>query len=245
MEIIDAQIHPMRPTKDWSGSFSRPQKIEASVELSVAAMDAVGVDAAVVNWPSLDYLSAYISRFPDRFAGVPFAGPAVRSEGSVDDYLDDLCAMPGIVGIRFVVSSLDIPDSRLVDQFHNGDYEPYFEAAERHKLPAFVLMCGGLPNLHETLRAHPNLDVIIDHFGLCLPPIGTSAFPDIWPHLHRMIDAFGVDRLMWGSDFTHGQPLRNYRESVDFLLLSDEISETDKEALLAGTVRRCLNWPSS
>lgn len=281
MEIVDAQVHPVKPSRGWSGSFSRLQEIEVSAELTVAAMDAVGVDAALLNWQSLDLLTTFLTRFPDRFAGVPFAGPGVRIAGTIDEYFDGLRATSGIVGVRFVISSLDLPHSDLSTQLRNGEYEPYFEAAEHRGFPAFILMCGHLADLHETLRTHPRLQFIVDHFGLCLPPIGTPAtthqfdalsdvleladfpnvrvkltgapsysvepypFGDVWPHLHRMVEAFGVDRLMWGSDFTHGRPLRNYRESVDFLLLSDELSETDKQALFAGTVRKCFGWPAS
>jgi L-fuconolactonase len=273
--IIDAQIHPVHPTTEWSESFAPEQALEASIELAVAAMSAVGVDAAMVNW-DLATVQAYVDRYPDRFCGLPGGGPMVPIETTVDEYVAGLKASPGIQGLRLAFAH-PLDDSRI-EIFRRGEYEPYLEACERHGLPVFVLMHGFLPELHATLKAHPDLPVILDHLGLHTPPVRPAGehlfeevpdvvdlaqfpnvavkftgapslslepypFADVWARLRPMIDAFGVDRLMWGSDFTRCASLHSYRESVDFLLHTDEMSASDKEALLSGTFRRWLGWP--
>ena len=68
-------------------------------------------------------------------------------------------------------------------------------------------------------------------------------FNDAWPHLHAVISAFGVERLMWGSDatvFDHPYP-----ETIDFLRDSQELGDYEKGMLLGGTLRRVWKWPQA
>jgi L-fuconolactonase len=276
MEIIDAQIHALTPATPWSESFTPEQQVEASAELAVACMNAVGVDAAIVNWMGAE-VKGYLARYPGRFAGLPFGSPMIPAELPVDEYIADIAATPGMVGIRLPLTS-PLDDSR-VELFRSGQFTPYFDAADREGLPVFVLMHGFLPELHDTIRKYENLKFVIDHVGLHTPPVrpltpevlaelpdvlALATFPnvavkftgvpslssepypfaDMWPLAHQLIDAFGVDRLMWGSDFTRCASLHSYRESVDFLLQTDEVSASEKEALFSGTIRRWLDWPT-
>jgi predicted TIM-barrel fold metal-dependent hydrolase len=96
------------------------------------------------------------------------------------------------------------------------------------------------------------------HVKLCgLPLLSREAYPfaDIWPHLDRVLDAFGPDRLLWASDYTRlrmadaAGPARNrgchYSESRDMLLHSDAIDDDAKAAIFGGTVQRLLGWTPS
>lgn len=274
MEIIDAQIHEATPAAPWSPCLTDDQSAAAGAELAIAAMDAVGVRAAVVN-SLLPTVSAYLARHPDRFGGLPHAGPQLPLQTSVDEFVAELRGTPGIVGIRLVIAHPK--DASRVEQLRNGAYEPFFAAAEAHRLPVFVLLHGSLRELHHVVRAHPELVVVVDHLGLFHPPwrsgpeifddipevlqlaqfpnvalkltgapaLSERAYPfaDLWPHLHTILDGFGVGRLMWGSDFTRCRGHHSYREAVDFLLHTDELSSADKEALFAGSIRKWLGWP--
>jgi predicted TIM-barrel fold metal-dependent hydrolase len=81
---------------------------------------------------------------------------------------------------------------------------------------------------------------------------------DLWPHLHQIVEAFGPERLMWGSDYTRlrmapGTTERGpragwgglYSDSVNYLRDTDELSSSDKEQIFAGTIRRLLRWPAA
>jgi predicted TIM-barrel fold metal-dependent hydrolase len=76
------------------------------------------------------------------------------------------------------------------------------------------------------------------------PTLSRQGYPfrDIWPNLRRIIDAFGPDRLMWGSDFTRTRPLHTYADAVSYMKYSDQVSEAERVALLGGTARRLLGW---
>lgn len=66
-------------------------------------------------------------------------------------------------------------------------------------------------------------------------------FPDVWPHLEAAVEAFGVERLMWGSDgFLFGHP---YSHTIDFLRDSDRFGTGEKRMLLGGALRRIWRWP--
>jgi predicted TIM-barrel fold metal-dependent hydrolase len=76
-----------------------------------------------------------------------------------------------------------------------------------------------------------------------LPLLSREPHPnaDVWPHVHRVIAAFGPGRLMWGSDqtvFDH-----DYGETVDVIRATDELGPGDKEQILGASLRRIWGWP--
>ncbi len=68
-----------------------------------------------------------------------------------------------------------------------------------------------------------------------------SPHADTWPHLHRVIAAFGPERLMWGSDQTVFE--HDYGETVDVIRATDELGPADKELILGASLRRVWGWP--
>ncbi|MGI5129871.1 amidohydrolase family protein [Pseudonocardia sp. CA-107938] len=109
------------------------------------------------------------------------------------------------------------------------------------------------------LAAEPN--IALKATGV--PTLSEAAYPfaDLWPSLRRLLDAFGADRLMWGSDISRiqgriGHDLRilpdyqpyhglhTYSEAVHYVRDSDQLTAAEKAALLGGTVRRLLGWPA-
>jgi len=104
----------------------------------------------------------------------------------------------------------------------------------------------------------PNVNV-----KLCgLPSLSQEQYPykDVAPHLRAIVDAFGAERLMWGSDTTRfsgrigigrfqnprtlGQypGKHTYAEALHFVRDSDVLTSAEKESILGGTVRRVLKW---
>jgi predicted TIM-barrel fold metal-dependent hydrolase len=103
------------------------------------------------------------------------------------------------------------------------------------------------------LAKYPNV-----HVKLCgAPLLSEQAYPyhDIWPHLDALFEAFGFDRVMWGSDYTRmrqadlprgERPRRrglSYGDSLSYLLDSERIGFADKKKLFGGALRSALNWP--
>jgi predicted TIM-barrel fold metal-dependent hydrolase len=72
-------------------------------------------------------------------------------------------------------------------------------------------------------------------------------YRDALPVLRRAIDAFGADRIMWASDYTQARTEMGitWAQALYYVLDSDQLSETEKEWLLGGTVRKALHWPKA
>lgn len=114
-----------------------------------------------------------------------------------------------------------------------------------------------LDTLPELLELAQYENVAVKLTGLPVLAPGSYPFPAVWPVLHRLLDAFGAERLMWGSDVHRvtgrvwEPPLRvegheriTYAELVGYLLHSDEVGEPEKVAMLGAGARRWFDWPA-
>src|SRR5262245_15713792 len=74
---------------------------------------------------------------------------------------------------------------------------------------------------------------------LCREPF---PYRDIWDPVCRVIDAFGIDRCMWGTDWTRAVKFLNYAQGVDAFRVTDRISQSDTAKLMGGTLARIYGW---
>jgi L-fuconolactonase len=95
-----------------------------------------------------------------------------------------------------------------------------------------LLELAGFPNVALKLTAVPSMSG------------GDFPFSDIWPHIGRIIEAFTVERLMWGTDITKVQEHHTYRDAVDYLSAMGRLSRSETELIMGGNVRRIFRWPS-
>jgi L-fuconolactonase len=79
-----------------------------------------------------------------------------------------------------------------------------------------------------------------------VPQLAREPYPflDLWPHLHRLIDAFGIQRLMWGSDYTVHADGLTYAQAADYMRASDQLTAVEKEWIMGRSLQRILGWPS-
>jgi predicted TIM-barrel fold metal-dependent hydrolase len=140
---------------------------------------------------------------------------------------------PGILPELARVASAH-PDLQLVID-HLGLSQPPLMQAEADPF-------GRLPELLELARL-PNIAVKLT----ALPALSSRKFPfdDIWPALHRVLNAFGPRRLVWGSDHTRTASLHTYTEALTYLRDTNEVSSADKVQLLGGSLRRLFGWVST
>jgi predicted TIM-barrel fold metal-dependent hydrolase len=107
-----------------------------------------------------------------------------------------------------------------------------------------LLSLAQFPNVHVKFSGAPVLS------RLPYPHL------DVWPYLHQVVNAFGPERLMWGSDFTRlrrkptlqggGLAPREqwhlYSDSVNYLRDTTELSNADKAKIFGGTIKDVLGW---
>jgi len=126
------------------------------------------------------------------------------------------------------------PDTTLVID-HLGLSQPFAP-------PAPALPFADLPNLLK-LAAHDNVMVKVS--GACTLSHERFPYSDIWDPLARIFDAFGLDRCMWGTDWTRATALLTYEQGVEAFRVTDRLSASDKAALMGETLRSVYGWSPS
>jgi L-fuconolactonase len=99
-----------------------------------------------------------------------------------------------------------------------------------------------LPRL-LALAAYDNVAVKIS--GACTLSHEPFPYRDIWDPLRRIFDAFGMRRCMWGTDWTRAVALLTYKEAVEAFRVTDQLSESDRAALMGETLTRIYDWSPS
>jgi L-fuconolactonase len=70
-------------------------------------------------------------------------------------------------------------------------------------------------------------------------------YRDVLPLLRKAITAFSVERILWASDYTVARDRNgnSWAQCLYYLVDTDQLTRTEKEWLLGGTVRKVLDWP--
>ncbi|HST75911.1 MAG TPA: amidohydrolase family protein [Acetobacteraceae bacterium] len=123
------------------------------------------------------------------------------------------------------------PETRLVID-HLGLQQPF-------EPPAPAEPFADLPKLLE-LAAHDN--VVVKITGACTLSREPFPYNDLWDPLGRIFDAFGLDRCMWGTDWTRAVALLTYEQGVEAFRVTDRLSDADRAALMGETLRRVYGW---
>ena len=275
MRPIDVPVHAYEhnhPGRPWVGQLHGPESANG-VEMT-AAMDAVGVDAAIIvstfNLYRYDpsYALECFRQWPDRFRVVK---PIDATDPNVDAIVADWAKTPGAVGVRLMLR-----DEQLSDPA-DPRLNKAFAAAGRNGLPVNFLCWGKLDDGTKLVAQNPDTVVVIDHLGLLQPNepppltnpwadlpklLALAAYPnarvkisgactlsragypydDIWEPVLRIIDAFGVDRCMWGTDWTRTSGMLTYDQGVRPFRETTRLSASDKAALMGGTVEKVYKW---
>lgn len=275
MPTIDSQVHAYErnhPGRPWTGVLHGPPEVTG--DQMVAAMDAVGVDGAILVSPYAmyrfdgSYAVEVRNQHPNRFALVK---PVDPTNPAVADVIADWKATPGTVGIRVMLNNYASTDP--ADPGLNN----VLAIAARQGLPVNILIWGRMDQARELAARNPDTQLVIDHLGLQqpfepppsaepwadLPNVLALAehpnvaikisgactlshqpfpYPDIWEPLGRIFDAYGLDRCIWGTDWTRATALLTYVQGVEPFRLTDRLSDSDRATLMGGSLTRIYKW---
>lgn len=67
---------------------------------------------------------------------------------------------------------------------------------------------------------------------------------DVRPYLRRALDAFGAERVMWGSDITALPTGETWAQVLFSVVDNPDLSEGERGQLLGGAARAWLDWPA-
>ena len=181
MLTIDAQVHAYErdhPGRPWVGVLHGPPQVTG--DDMVAAMDAVGVDGAVLVSPfsmyryDASYALEVHAAHPGRFGLVKPVDPA---DPAVADTIADWAATEGTIAIRLMINrdgvSTDAADPGL---------NRVLAAAAQHSLPVNLMCTGRLEQARLLAARNPGTMLVIDHLGLPQPhepPAPAQPFADL------------------------------------------------------------------
>jgi L-fuconolactonase len=180
MLTLDSQVHAYErnhPGRPWAGTLYGPAEVTG--DQMAAAMDAVGVDGAVLVSPfsmyryDASYAKEVYAAHPTRFRLVKPVNP---TDPAVLDTIADWAATGGTVGIRVF----------LRDNVSTDPADPAINrvlaAAAQHPLPVNLACSGRLDQARQLAARNPNTQLVIDHLGLPQPhepPAPPEPFSDL------------------------------------------------------------------
>jgi L-fuconolactonase len=66
---------------------------------------------------------------------------------------------------------------------------------------------------------------------------------DIWDTLARVLDAWGFDRCLWGTDGTRAYAVVNYEQAIEPFPKTDRLSDSERAMLMGGACAKAYRWP--
>ena len=268
-------VAPIGPTApNWTSEPTEP----GNAELLIDDMDANGVDRAVLvqtSWSTWDngYVADSAKKYPGRFAAMGLVDPLATGNAEKAAYWMD---ERGVAGFRFHpdyypdVEILKLPENapmfRQIEkrsgivQVHNktGNAHQVDYAAEKY--PGITWLIDHMmyptpemaPNWDEyrpvlALAKHENVHIKISD----VHNRSAEEFPfaDMHDVVKMAVDAFGIDRCLWGTGYPG-----HHRVDNGWLSLEDELrlvregfdwlAPGEQAKLLGDNAMRIWNWNS-
>jgi predicted TIM-barrel fold metal-dependent hydrolase len=137
-----------------------------------------------------------------------------------------------------------------------GNLEAGTTLIDRHPNTRFIIdhMAIQQPRTRDGLAAEPWADLpkvlalakrpnaLIKVSGACTLSNKPYPFPDIWDPIRRLIDAWGVERCLWGTDWTRAFAVVNYEQAVEPFLKTDRLSASERAMLMGGACAKAYGW---
>jgi predicted TIM-barrel fold metal-dependent hydrolase len=261
--------HPGRP---WAGALQGPTEVTGDQMVAAMDEVGVNGAVLVSPFSLYRYDASYAlevhAQHPRRFALVK---PVDSTDEGVAETIAAWAATPGTVGVRIMLNreltddaadpglnrvlaaaarhSLPVnllawgrleqarglgarnPDTQLVID-HLGLQQPFLP-------PPPAQPFAELPQV-LALAELPNVAIKITGAGtLSRQPF---PYPDIWDPLARIFEAFGLERCLWGTDWTRAVALLTYQQGVEAFRVTDRLSDTERATLMGGALTRIYRW---
>lgn len=261
--------HPGRP---WHEVLTGPPQvtgedmIKAMDEVGVDGALLVSV-WTMYRWDA-SYAVAVQKAHPGRFGVIK---PVDPNDPKVAETIAEWAAMDGTVAIRIMMRpdvSKDAADSgiaRVLTAAARHDLpvnlmcwdrlEQVGEMAARHPDTQLVIDHLGLQqpfappappqpwiNLPKLLALASHGNVAVKITGACTLSHEKFPYRDIWDPLGRIFDAFGLERCMWGTDWTRAVALLTYKDGVESFRVTDRLSDSDRAMLMGGALQKVYGW---
>ncbi len=255
------------PKQGADGRTATPQRaVPMSAAEALDAMDRAGVDRAILVPPSWegdrnDVALASAHAHPARFAVMGRLN-ADQDPTSLSSWMND----PAMLGARIILST-DAPWVREgashclwealaaagipVALAPAGNMQLVTRIAQAHPRLSIMIDHMGARVHHKGAVAFAQIDQVVQL--ATLPNVAVKAtslpsysarqrpWPDVLPYLRRLFDAYGAQRLFWGSDLSrlpcpYSDLVTTFRDAFGWL------AAKDRDAVMGMAIREWLNW---
>lgn len=243
---IDTHAHIFCPGLPLANVRRYAPDYDATVDDYLACLDQAKLSHGVLVQPSFlgtdnDFMLDALRRHPDRLRGIAVVDPAIK-----EAELDAMAAC-GVVGVRLNLMGLPLPDYReepwagLFRQLANRDW---LVEIHRHAKDLPLI----LPPIVDS-----GVRIVVDHFARPDPTTGIddpgfqallsmASAGQLWVKLsaayrnesslvqaiemsQRLLEAFGAEHLLWGSDWPHTQFEGQTRHADQYALLAQWLAD--------------------
>ena len=273
IRIIDPHVHVWAIDRSYpfAKETKNPPAEEATPEMLLSLMRENNVSNTVIiqvihyRWDN-SYLRDVLKKYPGKFHGVARVNP---EDPAAPDTLSKLVREDGFRGVR-----LSPNDSPAGDWIKGPLMPPLWKRCNDLKVPMTILApATRMPDIAALCDKFPDLTVVIDHMADCpidrpdlllkltalkrYPKVfvkishtwavSKEGFPfrDAFPMVQSLYEAFGPQRLMWGTDWpvskrhaSYAQTLAVVRDAMTFL------NRDDKRWILSKTIERVWPFPA-
>ena len=260
-----------RPERPWRGFLQGPDEVTGDDMVAAMDTVGVDGALLVSPFAMYGYEASYAlevyAKHPGKFGLIKPFDP--QSE-SIADEMAEWTGTPGVVGARIMLAyePFEADDPGLnrilaagahagvpVNIMCSGKLPLLRELVRRHPDTQVVIDHVGLvqpfepPPSPEPFADLANVislaefdNVAIKISGACTLSHEPFPYPDIWTPLSQVFDAFGFDRCMWGTDWTRAVNLLTYEQGVEAFRVTDQLSDSERSALMGGTLEKIYNW---
>ncbi len=257
--------------RPWSGSLQGPDEVTGDdmvVAMDAVGVDGALLISPISMYRyDASYALEVYAAHPGRFGLIRPFDP--QSETIADD-IAEWAGTPGVVGARIMLTAQEFQadDPGLngilaagaqagipINVMCSGKLPLFRELARRNPSTQMVVDHVGLvqpfepPAPPETFADLANVlslaeydNVAIKISGACTLSHQPFPYQDIWEPLGKVFDAFGFDRCMWGTDWTRAVGLLNYEQGVEAFRVTGQISDSERSALMGGSLVKIYNW---
>lgn len=231
-----------------------------TAEIFLSNMDYAQVSAAVITQEYIDglqndYLWEVQTKYPNRFLCCGMV------DARVAGYLQhgEALLQKGFNAIKIPAQRLITSGKRV--WLTNDEMMQLFRLMEQNDAFLSVDLADGdmqIAEMEEIIKEFPNLRIAIGHFAMVTRPgwlsqVRLARHPNVriesggitwlfneefYPFngavkaIKEAANETGIEKLMWGSDYPRTITAITYRMSYDFILKTNELTQTEKEAFL-------------
>jgi L-fuconolactonase len=262
---------PDHESRPWAQNIAGPAHVTGDEQIAEMDMLGIDGAIIVSTFQTYRYDASYAqevyAKYPGRFALVK---PVDTQNPAVGEIVTEWAGTPGAVGIRILLvfvegrnpldPGLDLALSTSarhglpVNLFSWNHLDEARIMIERHPDTLFVIDHVGLPQPYRPegpdvwadlpkLLALANYDnVRIKLTGACAMSAEQFPYFDIWDRLLPILDTFGVERCIWGTDWARTSNLLSYQQGIDAFRVTKRLSQDDKAMLLGGAAAKTYGW---